>query len=237
MLIALVASWTLTANAADLRLAANNWPPYVGDALPAKGLAIDIVTAALKRAGYETSITIDSWQRTLEGADLGVYDVIAAAWRTPERAARYTFSKPYLANEIVFIKQKDRSIRYNGPADLDGLLIGTVQDYAYGPSFDDATNFRRLIQQHVIQNLSSLVQGQIDLTLGDRRVIMHELKTYMPDSIHGLEFLPVAVSSRGLHIAVSKQNADHEKIARDFDRAISGMTTDGSLQKIIERHR
>ena len=53
------------------------WPPYADANLPQQGLGVDLVTAALQRAGYETFLQIDSLDRILEGGKLGVYDVFA----------------------------------------------------------------------------------------------------------------------------------------------------------------
>ena len=41
------------------------WPPYADAGLPGQGLAVELVTTALKKAGYETFMRIDSLDRIL----------------------------------------------------------------------------------------------------------------------------------------------------------------------------
>ncbi len=220
------------AQAADLKLAASSWPPYTGKDLPGNGLAIAIVRQAFDRAGYSTSVTIESWPRTLKGVKLGIYDVIAAAWYTKERAKSYTFSKPYLSNSMRLIKRKDAKLRIASLADLSGLRVGIVRDYAYGEEFDRAVHFVKIPQNHVIQNLLMLVNGKIDLTVGDELTLRHQIMEFMPSRKDLLEFMPNAIAFKDLHIAVSKRNPQHTKIVTGFNSAFEEMKADGTLEKI-----
>lgn len=222
--------------AKDLKLIANIWAPYVSDQMPNNGLAIDIVTTAFRKAGYNPLLKIDSWSRALEGGKIGIYDAVAAIWYTKERTSDLEFSEPYLVNEIKFIKRKNRNIEFNQIDDLRGLLIGVVKDYAYEESFISLNDIIRIPQNHLVQNLLSLRKGDIDLTLGDQRTILYDLNQYMKGSIKELEFLPKPLAKRGLRIAVSKVNPNHRAIVADFNRVIEKMKSDGSYKKVFSRH-
>ena len=219
-----------------LKLVSSTWPPYVDEKLPHKGLAMHIVTEAFTRAGYRTSLVSESWPRSLQGVEIGVYDVIATAWYTDERARKFTFSQPYLFNEIRFIKRKQDPFTYDGLLSLTGMTVGIVYKYAYGEEFERATNFTKVPGNHVIQNLLKLTQGQIDLTLGDERTLRHELKEYLSTSMASLEFLPKPLATKGLYVAVSKTNPDHDRIAAAFDKAIVEMKDDGTYEAILRQH-
>ena len=70
-----------SALAVDLNVVhSGNWPPYSGENLPEHGLAIDLVTTALKRAGHRSHLRIDSLNQILEGSKAGIYDVFATPW-------------------------------------------------------------------------------------------------------------------------------------------------------------
>ena len=234
LLLGLMLSFSVSAK--QLKLVASAWPPYVDENLPGKGLAMDLVSTALTRAGYTPSITIETWPRALEGTQIGIYDIIAGAWYSDERARHFTFSEPFYINEIKFIKQKARGIVFNNLKDLDHLRVGIVAEYAYGDEFERATNFIKVPRNHVIQNLLKLVAGQIDLTLDDELAVRHELQQYMPSHIKDLEFLPKPLDRKGLHIAISRKHPDHKKIATEFDKAIAQMKADGTYKKIIKKH-
>jgi polar amino acid transport system substrate-binding protein len=219
--------------ARDLVVGGSPWPPYDGEDLPQKGMSNALISTALERAGYRLSYVFDTWPRVLEGARLGVYDVLPAVWYTKDRARDLAFSKPYLASDVRFIKRKDRKIAFNSLADLEGLMIGIVKDYAYGEQFAQAPGLIRVNANYIVQNLLKVVQRQVDLTLGDERTLTYALTLYMPESIKELEFLPKPLEHRDVHIAVSKATADYRAIVKDFDKAIAAMKADGSYQKLV----
>ncbi len=219
--------------ARELVVGGSPWPPYDGEDLPQKGMAMAIISTALERAGYRLSYVFDTWPRVLEGARLGVYDVLPAVWYTRDRARDLAFSKPYLASDVRFIKRKDRNIEFNNLTDLQGLMIGIVKDYGYGDEFAQAPGLIRVNANYIVQNLLKVAQRQVDLTLGDERTLTYALTLYMPESVKDLEFLPKPLEHRDLHIAVSKATADYPSIVSDFDKAIAAMKADGSYQKLV----
>ncbi len=220
----------------ELKLATSSWPPYVDENLPGKGLAIKIVTVALARAGYSTELKIESWTRSLEGTDIGVYDVIPTAWYSEIRARAFTFSKPYLTNKIMFLKRKGDAFTFNNLSDLNSRIIGIIPNYAYGHEFDEAGNFFRVASNYLVENLTKLQQGQINLTLDDERVLLHDLNKYMSNSRDEFEILLRPISVNGLHIAVSKKRPDSKKIVAAFDKAIEDMKKDGEFEKILNEY-
>ena len=227
---------SLTVSASPLNVATSDWVPYVGKDLPEQGLAIDIVTTALKRAGYQPAVTIQTWSRTLEGVDVGVFDLIAAAWHSPDREKHYAFSKPYLFNEIKLVKRADSTFKFNSLADLNDRLIGIIPGYAYGNEIDEAQGLLRVPGTHVLQNMLRVLNGDIELTLDDERVLKHEIRHNMSANQDKLILLPKAVSRNGLHIAVSKQNPRHNEIVRAFDKAILDMKNDGEFDRLVAAH-
>ena len=226
-----------SAETTTLKIAGSVWPPYIVDQGAEKGAATKLVSEILKRAGYKTDITIETWPRTLEGTSVGIYDVIISAWYTKKRDAQFQFTDPYFVNTILFVKRKDSPIKFQSYQDLKGLVIGVVNGYAYGDEFDNAREILKLPSDHLIQNLLKLQQGRIDLTLGDKWVVRDQLTEYFPNAIKEFEFLGNPVASRTLHAAVSRANPQHEKIVKDFNKALKAMKADGSYKKILDTYR
>jgi polar amino acid transport system substrate-binding protein len=224
-------------SATDLNVVhSGKWPPYADASLPGQGLAVEIVTTALKRAGYTTYIRIDSLDRILQGGALGVYDVFATPWYSEARNEYLDYSKPYLESRIRFVKKKGKDFKFESLADLKGLMVGIVQDYAYDDAFNQSRDIIKIPERNLIQNLLKLTQGRIDLTLDDELVLQYEINRYMPNSISELEFLPKPLAVRGIHIGVSRENPDHAKIVAAFDKAIQEMKKDGSFDSIVAKH-
>jgi polar amino acid transport system substrate-binding protein len=236
-LLSLLLALSTPATAANLNVVhSGNWPPYADAGLPGQGLAVEIVTTALQRAGYTTYMRIDSLDRILKGGALGVYDVFATPWYSDARNKYLDYSEPYLQSYIRFIKKKSKDFHYESLGDLNGVMVGTVRDYAYDQAFNDSRSIIKIPEANLVQNLLKLTQGRIDLTLDDELVLKYEINRYMPHSMSDLEMLPKPLAVRGIHIGVSRENPDHAKIVAAFNKAIKDMKKDGSFDAIVAKH-
>ena len=222
---------------AALTIVAKEEAPYVGNNLPGKGLSMEIIQTAFTRAGYETSLAFETWPRAYEGATIGVYDVLGSIWKTDARSQDFIFSEPYLYHQIKFVKKKSRAdIKFRVLDDLNGLIIGTLKDYAYGNLFLNSRQIIKIPQNNLLQTLSLLGQDRVDLAVGDVRKINYELKNFMPHNIGKFEFIPKSLIRRGTHIAVSRSNPKHEEIVNRFNKALQEMQTDGTYDSIVKKH-
>lgn len=220
-----------------LTVVAGRWPPYVDQTMANNGLAMEIVSYALERAGYQPSFRFEHWPRALEGVEIGIYDVVGTVWKTPEREKLFVFSAPYWVNQIKFLKKKNMDVNYQDLDDLSGYVIGVVKDYAYGDEFANARTLIKIPQNHIIQNLAKLREGDIDLTLGDELAIRYELNQYMKTGFSEFEFLEKPLTSRELYLAVSKENPNADKIVSDFNRVLLEMKNDGSFDAITKKYQ
>ena len=227
----------LPVRAAELVVVSDTWPPYTDPELKGNGLAINLVTTALKRAGYPSSVKFESWPRTMQGVDIGVYDVIGAIWYTSDRAQAFVFSEPYLTNVVKVVRRKDRAFPYNNLTDLIGKRVGVVKGYAYGDNFDRIEVLTKVPSNHFILNLLDVAHGTLDATLDDELVLQFGISRYLKNTSSELEILPKPVSSRGLRIAVSKANPRHREIVAGFNKAIEQMRNDGTYKNIVEQYR
>ena len=223
--------------ASDLKLIASPWPPYVGTNLLKNGVAVHIVTEALSRAGYNSNLALVNWPDDLEAAKSGEHDVIAAVWYSEERTESLAFSEPYLINSTHFFKHSDSEHKFKSLADLDGLKIGVVEEYAYGETFSKASEFIQVIHETVFDSLTSLVAREVDLVLADSRVSLYELNTNIPSGVKQVTMLGIPYATKSLRIGVSKHHTDHERIINKFNLAIAAMKEDGSYTQIFATHR
>lgn len=213
-----------------------NWPPYADEALPEQGLAIDLVTTALKRAGYNLKVTTASLEQILEGSKTGRYDVFATPWYTMDRAQYLDFSQPYLESSVHFIKRKDTPFEYTRFDDLEGVRIGVIKNYAYDEDFSSSSLIERIDAGSLKDNLKKLIGKEIDITLDDERVLRYTLNQSMPDNVATLEILARPLATRGVNIGVSRNNPDHARIVADFNQAIAEMKNDGTHTRIVQKH-
>jgi len=233
-----VAVCSHTAMALDINVVhSGSWPPYADENLPGQGLAIDLVTTALKRTGYSPQVKTAPLTQILEGSKSGIYDVFATPWFTMERAKYLDFSQPYLESSINFIKKTDSPFEYTRFDDLEGMTIGVIENYAYDEDFSDSTTIKKISAGSLTENLRKLVNKEIDLSLDDELVLLYTLHRSMPRSMATLEILGKPLAVRGVNIGVSRKNPDHAEIVANFNKAIAEMKADGSYDRIVQKHK
>ncbi len=236
LLAATLTLFSLGANAEQtVRLMANTSPPYADQKLPEQGLAVELVKLVFSRTDYQPDITIENWSRAVEGARLGVYDGLAAAWYSEDRDRDLLFSEPYLGSDLVILKLRTDTRRFERLEDLAGLRLGVRTDYAYGVDFGAIRDLQLVEENHLVQNLLNLLNERVDAVIGDRRTVIYELNEYLKDRLNSFAVTPIPLPTRERHVAVSRSFAGHEQVVAAFNRALAQARKDGSLDAIIKR--
>ncbi len=218
-----------------VRLLANMSPPYADPKLPEQGLALELVTHILTRAGYKPEITIESWPRAMEGVRIGLYDALAAAWYSEERAQEFRYSEPYLSSKLILVKLRETPGDYFELAHLAGKRLGVRVDYAYGVDFDAIPNLQLVEENHLIQNLLKLLNGSVDFVIGDQRTVALQLREYLATQVHKFEVLDIDLPERKRHVAATRAAAGQEKMVAAFNRALVEARKDGSHAAIVSK--
>jgi polar amino acid transport system substrate-binding protein len=222
--------------AQTLRLVADPWAPVNDQTLLNNGLASDLVTTALSRAGYTTSYVQVPWARAVRGLQRDIYDVLINAWYTDERATFGYYSQPYLINRVRFLQRKGGQISFTQLADLYPYSIAVVRGYAYSREFDQDSRLTKIGVRGFEVGARMLHAGRVQLTLEDELVARYHLSGSLAGIRDQLEFLPQPLSENGLHILVSRNHPQHRQIADAFNKAIEEMRADGSYAEIFQRH-
>ena len=236
LLLVTMALYGGIASAQDtVALMANTSPPYSDKKLPEQGLALEIVKHVFSGTQYKPEITIDNWSRAVEGASLGVYDGLAAAWYSDARNDDLLFSEPYLSSRLIILKLRSNPRQYSSLRDLAGGALGVRVDYAYGIDFAAVPDLTLVEENHLIQNLLKLLNGSVDFVIGDRRTIVMQLNEYLSDKMTKFEVLDIPLPEVQRHVAISRERPGYEKVISEFNRSLAAALKDGSLQTIIEQ--
>ncbi len=234
--LALVACLLIPAASADtVRMLANTSPPYADQKLPDNGLALELVTHIMKRAGYESEISIETWSRAMEGVRIGVYDALASAWHSAEREQDFLFSDPYLDSRLILLQRRDDPMVYDDLSDLRGRRLGVRVDYAYGVDFSEVPGLVLVEENHLIQNLLNLLNGSVDLVIGDQRTVALQLEEYLKGQRHNVQVAAIDLPGRSRHVAASRELAGSEKLVEAFNRALAETKKDGSHAAIVRK--
>jgi polar amino acid transport system substrate-binding protein len=224
------------AYAEKLRLVADAWPPFTDSTLVNGGLATDIVSTALARAGYASDFEQVPWARALLGVGEGRYDVLVNAWFNEARTQLGEFSGEYLLNRVRFLKRKEEPIEYDNLQQLHEYPIAVVRGYAYSPAFDDDPDLQKVPVHNFSMAVRMLAADRVKLTLEDEYVARYYLARESPKVRNAVEFMPNPLSENSLHILVSLKNPEHQQIIASFDREIAAMKADGSYERLLRQH-
>lgn len=222
--------------AQTLRLVANPWPPFNDQTLLNNGVATDLVSTALGRAGYATRYREVPWERAVHGLRRSDYDVLINAWYSEERADFGHFSAPFLVNRIRFLRRKGSAIQFEQLSDLYPYRIAVMRGYAYASGFNGDPRLHKVGVGSFESGARMLHAKRVELTLEDEIVARYHLNRELSGIREQLEFLPRPLSENGLHILVRRSHPQHRRIAEAFDRAIAAMRADGSYAAILKRH-
>jgi polar amino acid transport system substrate-binding protein len=220
-----------------LTLVNDPWPPYTSETLPGKGLATEIVTTALHRAGYSTQVTFAPWTRALNGTFDGTYDILVTTSYSDERAKTMAYSDPYLSQTVRFIKRSGATHQFNSLEDLRGLTVGVTQGYIYEPAFDEATHFvKDGGAEDTVANLKKLKNNRLDLIAEDELVARYYMqKNFLPDEFT-VDYISPPLHIKNLHIIIRKARIDHTDVIDAFNEALASMRDDGTYNSILARH-
>jgi polar amino acid transport system substrate-binding protein len=238
LLAVLVCSLLFSAGvAADqpVRLMFNTSPPYSDRALPEQGLAVELVNHIYKRAGYQPEIRFDSWTRALEGVSLGLYDALGSAWHTEARSEEYLYSDAYLSSDLVLVKLRSDQADYFELSHLAGKRLGAQADYGYGVDFASVPNLLLVEENHVIQSLLKLLNGSVDLVIGDQRTLALQMREYLSKDVHKFEVVEMGLPQRKRYIAATRAIKGEEKMIKAFNQALVETRKDGSHAAIVAK--
>ena len=219
----------------SVSLSASTSPPYSDRKLPNEGLAMEIVSHVFKHAGYTPDILFESWPRAMEGVSVGLVDALAAAWYTEARATEYLFSEPYLESRLILLKLRADPTRYTDVSKLAGKRLGTQVDFAYGVDFDTIARLTLSPENHAIQNLLGLLNGSVDVVIGDQRTLAMQIHEYLPRDVLKFEVVDANLPTRTRHVAASRAIEGEELIIADFNRALAAVRKDGSYAAILAK--
>lgn len=234
-LLALLSMAPTTA-AERLRLVADAWPPFTDATLVNGGLATDIVSTALARAGYPSDFEQVPWARALLGVGDGRYDVLINAWYDESRKQLGQFSAEYLLNRVIFLKRKDDPVEFESLEQLHDDSVAVVRGYAYSAAFEADLQLQKVPVHNFAMAVRMLAAQRVRLTVEDEFVARHYLARESARVRNAVEFLPKPLSENSLHILVSLKNPQHAQIVAGFDREIARMKVDGSYARLMKQH-
>lgn len=221
--------------ATRLRLACNDFPPHKIEK-PGEdgrlGFDVDIITEALRRAGWAVDIAYLPWKRALELAIRGEVDGLCSCSYTPEREAALLFSEELGAVSVgLFARDGAALDGITQIADLKGRRVAVVGGYNLEGELDKAG---ALVQAtSTDQNaLEMLVGGNIDLLYGYELTTRHFIQG--EKLIHPIQYREMRRNP--YYFCITRLLPGGKAAMADFNRGLAQMSEDGSIGQILARY-
>jgi len=200
------------------------------------GLAVDIVVASLHAAGYAVELYVAQWPRVMALLDEGRVDAIFPAVKTTEREARYGFSEEfaYPPNEFVAYGSVDRPLAWKGLESLDGLRVGIMRGFSFGPRWEAYAAKGRVIvvsYETLDQGFELLERGRLDAVLGYRLTYDYHLRA--SGALARFGAAPPFDESRSFLMA--RRDEVGRAALEAFDRGKRELRKSGAIQEILRR--
>lgn len=215
------------------------WEPYSGRALRGYGLATQLTTDALIKAGYKVKHTFVPWKRALEVGKRGDYEVIAGIWYSAERNKSFIFSRAFLANELIAVcvrvtcaPAEDLSIQ----SSLSGKSVGLVRGYFYPDSLLSLNDVRFQEGASLGANLKKLFFRRIDVVTADR-IASNWLSRRMFGRASGLfRFTGDSLYKQKLFIGISRKSARRDELLAAINSELDHLATSGELKNRVKQY-
>ena len=220
-----------------VRVVVVDWPPFGGESLPEGGISLDVITTVLERAGYDVTTEILPFARILNGAQSGAYDVVGNLFFEEHLQAYLTYSDSFYETEVRFVQQRGRDHRFIDLESLRPYSIAVGDGYFYEDDFDNAEELNKVVVTTTIQGVRMVANGRVDLTLDSKDVIDYAIRTEDSGLAERIAYLPKALTVQQIHMAVRNDLPGRDKLLADFNRVLAEMRADGSLDRLLAKHR
>lgn len=216
-----------------LRLASTPWSPFTNETGKAR-FALDLVHAALQRAGITASTTIVEDGKLTSALLKGEYDGSAALWKDSEREKTLLYSQPYLENRLVLVGRKGSDVSATKLSALKGKRVALVETYAYGDTIRDSSGPVYVKSLSEEDSLQKVISNDAAYTLIDELVVEFILKNYPDQAKTYLAFGSTPLLVRTLHFAVRKDLPDAASIIDKFNSQLKVLVADRTYNRLLQ---
>ncbi|WP_020591462.1 substrate-binding periplasmic protein [Kiloniella laminariae] len=223
-----------------IRYCYNEWPPYSipteggyesdgSQKARARGISVEVMTEASRRAGYEAIFIELPWKRCLQSVRNGELDAVLDA------AARDDFIQGPAYNSIYTNTFWVHGYSEISSPDLaaivekqTGVLMGLVDGYVYPENLLAEIGAAHLEVDYAVDdlaNLYKLFQGRVNIIVADF------VSTFYYNAHNDLS-LRALQPAHSFDPLFPSFHPDRVKMQRQVNRALEEMTRDGSLDEI-----
>lgn len=224
------------ANQRTLTVVADEWPPFSGENLPNKGISLDVIATVLTRAGYDVRTSVLPWARIMNMASNNKIEIVGSLFFDPAMTTHVTYAESFFSTDIRLVAPSGSPVEYTSVEDLKSYSIAVGAGFLYQDEFDKAGYLNKVEVTTTLQGMRMVADGRVDLTLDSEDVVNYSFQNDDPSLADKITLTPGILASQEIHMAVGNAVEDRHTIISDFNRVISEMRADGSLEQLLAVH-
>ena len=211
-----------------------DFPPmgFVGDDGEFTGFDLELAAEVAKRIGKEIKYQPIAWDAKDMELTSGNIDCIWNGFSIQGREDKYTWSKPYMKNDQVFVVKSDSSI--DSIEDLAGKTVEVQTDSSAEAALKENTELANTFGK--LQTVADYNTGFMDLEMGGVDAIAMDsvVANYQITKRGGNGFtvLDTPLSSEEYGIGFKLGN---ETLKNEVQKALEDMKADGTMKTISEK--
>jgi polar amino acid transport system substrate-binding protein len=232
------------AHACTLRMAPEEWPPYIYTVANGRlgGVDLELIQAILRQAGC--TLQLENQVPTVRRHVLfqqGKLDLLLAASITAERRNYARFSLPYRHETVGLFALGELGERLRGIDSFEEIANRKLSLLAprigfYGDNYEQALPALNADGHHSTfgsfeQGMKMLEAGRADLIMGDAYALRHQARK-MGIAVTVLPYIPFRAP---VHLMLNATNTSPDELAR-INRAITQLEQNGTLSAIRSRY-
>lgn len=225
------------ATADPVRLTNGEWPPYLGEQLPHKGVASRIVAEAFALQGIEVAWEFHPWARSLQLAERGKRAGSAVWLPSSEREEKFFISDPVVESGYYLFHRKGYNFDWQQVSDLQGRRLAGTRGYDYGANFQQAEAAGQLQVNRVTNDETAfrqLLAGRVDLFPMDKVVGFDMLHQHFSASERAqLSFHPKPLRSDSLHLLLSREVPGNAELIARFNQGLAQLRDSGKVAQYL----
>ena len=223
--------------AESVRLTNGEWPPYLGEQLPHKGVASRIVAEAFALQGIHVEWEFYPWARSLQLAERGQRDGSAVWLYSKERENGFHISDPIVESGYYLFHRENYSFDWKQIADLHGRRIVGTRGYDYGAAFQQAEASGQLRINRVTSDeiaFRQLLASRVDLFPMDKVVGFDMLHQHFTAAERAqLSFHPTPLRSDSLHLLLSRALPQNAELIARFNQGLAQLRESGKVAQYL----
>ena len=218
-------------------IAMNAWEPIKYETEP-YGVLAQITKEAFALEGVEVEFRVAPWKRGYDYVLNGQWHGIVGWNSTDEREKLFFVSTPVLIEKVVFFHHKDLSLDWNTVEDLQGLSVGIISGYNYGPDLQRAID-DNIVNEDITaseeNSIKMLDSRRFDIWPCEIDVGLFLIQKYLPENkAEQLTFNPNPIQISDLCLLLSREIPENADNLDKFEKGLVSLKESGRFREIIE---